>query len=90
MCNKPSQRLETNSAIYYFTGEFIWVMGKYIGRNFRWMVENCPGYVGWFVGDVIKDCLRKKVSSDAHHEAHKEAIVVNTFIFLNISKAQYY
>ncbi|KAK3720982.1 hypothetical protein QZH41_018539, partial [Actinostola sp. cb2023] len=33
-------------------GEYLLQFGRYRGQNFRWMLENALGYVGWFVDNI--------------------------------------
>ena len=33
-------------------GEYLLQFGKYRGQSFRWMLENAPSYIGWFVDNI--------------------------------------
>ena len=63
--------------IYLFSGEFVIRSGNNSGQKFHWLLENCPGYVGWLVGSVLEDCLKGDKSS-VTYMANKEALLVST------------
>nr|XP_022328895.1 uncharacterized protein LOC111127887 [Crassostrea virginica] len=56
-------------------GEYILQFGKYRGQKFIWLLENCPGYVGWLIGCILED-RRKGDKSSVSQMANKDALLV--------------
>ena len=40
-------------------GEYLLQFGKYRGQSFRWMLENAPSYIGWFVDNIRNEKVTK-------------------------------
>lgn len=57
--------------------------GKYRGQKFCWLLENCPGYVGWFVGSILEDRVKGDKSS-VTQMANKDSLLVILIIILKI------
>eukprot|EP00105_Crassostrea_gigas_P040661 XP_019924809.1 PREDICTED: uncharacterized protein LOC109619370 [Crassostrea gigas] len=61
-------------------GEFVLQSGKYRGQKFCWLLENCPGYVGWFVGSILEDRVKGDKSS-VTQMANKDSLLMYCSMF---------
>lgn len=55
-------------------GEYVLQGGKYRGQCFRWLLEHVPGYVGWFVGEILKDEGKEDMRSGNSQKKNKSAL----------------
>ncbi|XP_053379680.1 uncharacterized protein LOC123558130 [Mercenaria mercenaria] len=65
-------------------GEYVMQFGKYRGQNFRWALENVPGYVGWIVNQIIKDEGKEDTSSQ--HQKNNKAALKNYVLMFEEGK----